>query len=226
MQAARLVGGRRTRTAKSSSSSDRFAQELKNLTNRFSTNDFTSQVKQIQILRGDQVSTCTATQVLYFRESHSFYVATTTSICSITEQKYNKFQRRLFDTLKDKKLIVLPQNVPDNVVTAIVFSVSTEQWRLCPVSIYPTSTGFFCLGDFTMRTGREIELKNAAPVEEPPKLVPVSTGSGITDSNPSQVSDNEIDLIMSQTGCSREEAISALSKNMNDIVGAIMSLST
>lgn len=43
--------------------------------------------------------------------------------------------------------------------------------------------------------------------------------------NEEGVEDKDIDLVMSQTNCSRVKAVEALKANDNDIVNAVMSLS-
>jgi len=76
---------------------------------------------------------------------------------------------------------------------------------LCP-------KGFSCLAASTTDNG------NIAACPEN-HYCPEGTASG------AEPEDKDIELVTTQTGCNREDAIAALKKNNNDIVEAIMSFS-
>lgn len=66
----------------------------------------------------------------------------------------------------------------------------------------------------------------AAAAQAPASLDPVSEEPAEEPADEEGVEAKDIDLVMSQAGCSRAKAVKALKENDNDLVNAIMSLTT
>jgi nascent polypeptide-associated complex subunit alpha len=127
----------------------------------------------------------------------------------------------------------------------VEFQLDREIWYQANAEIYPTPTGGYLIyGILVMKNrntmsqedaqlneiAKTLNLDAAGQSEEVPNLIEEHVHDEKRNHNNTNESldpmSNDVEIVMQQANCTREQAISALKLNNNDLINAIMQLSS